>query len=140
MFKNFKFVKFLGYPIAIFVGLSIAIIFIFIGIQLASLFGPPTEIGYLGALFGLLLGIPFGSFVSGSIISPILGSNFRWLKAVLISPGTWIGLFFLGIQMIQFNVANEYFKEALIPCLIGVALSVFFSCIGIYFYPKAKKK
>lgn len=123
--------KWWRYPLAMFTGLAIAIFFVFIGIQLASLFGPSSETGYTGMLFGLLFGISIGGFIAGYIVSPVVGLLHHWAKIILITPGVWIALFTLLSQSLEFGISSEYLVELIIPCFIGIILSFYATYKGI---------
>ena len=123
--------KWWRYPVAMFTGLAIAIFCVFIGIQLASLFGPSSETGYTGMLFGLLFGISIGGFIAGHIARPVVGPLHHWVKIVLITPGVWIALFTLISQSMEFGMSSEYLVELIIPCFIGIILSFYATYKGL---------
>lgn len=122
--------KWLRYPVATLIGIVTIVCFVFIGIQVVSLIGPPSETGYLGMLFGLILGIPIGSFISGRIVRSIIGLSHHWLKIAFMSPGIWIALFIIIFQIIEYNISSEYVLELIIPCVIAVVLSLYMTHRG----------
>lgn len=134
-----KLSKWWRYPLSTITGVVITTACVFMGVQLTSLFGPSSETGYAGSLFGALIGFPIGGFVSGRTIRSIVRPSLRWLQITFVSPGVWIALMILGLQATHFGMASDYLKELIAPCIVAIILSLCGTYKGIYLR-KGKKR
>lgn len=112
------------YSFPVFSGIAIIILFVLIGILLTSLFGPSTETGYTGMLIGMIVGVPIGGFISGRIATKVSLPLNQWAKILLATPGFWIAAMCLVFQLAEFGTHSEYVIELIVPCILGVAISM----------------